>query len=927
MCQPGIFYFRMPFASEEMAGKTSSQVPFESAVNRAYCGLLLEKKVGISSPGIGSGLIDVNGIISKLMAVEAAPLAILDKKVASYNAKLSALGSLSGAVSGFQGALSGLTSISNFQSNSAISNNTDVMVGSATSKAVPGAYQINVTQLAQAQTLATAGRVSTTTAIGLGGATTLSFQLGTTTGGTFGLAGAALGAGVTSGGIANGSLSINGTAITTDALTRSAKALAEAVNAKSATSGVTATAAPTSTSATLFGAAGVTSFGDVDASGGTYALSVAGIELGAGNVTAASLDATLAGSNSTTIALAAAGIAVTGTAALGTLQFVAADGNNLAVTEAVTGAVLGGIGKSAATANSGSSVTASSTITLSSTAASPILIAGSNPAAAGLVAGSGGSYIGGTFTQNASQVSGTVLIDSTNNSLQGIRDAINKANVGVTATIVSDGSATPNHLVLTSTKTGAASSMKIAVSGSPADTDIANLLGHDPAGVQNLTQNAAAQSTLLSVNGIAVASENNNIAEAIQGVTLTIGTVGKATLTVAQDSTAVKSGVTLFVKAYNELNKSIKEVSGYDPASKKGGALLGDSTVQTLQAQLRKQLTQGITGLTGEFNSLSQVGISFQKDGTLALDASKLDKAVKNNFTDVAALFAAVGKASDSLVSFQTSTAATKPGDYALELSALASQGSITSAGVLPPSTTIAAATTWNVSLNQTDPETGSRTASFSLAAGSYTPAQLATLFQSAINGAGTFAANELAVNATVDGAGKLNIVSAKYGSVSKISLSSSSGTTFADIFGAAAAQDGVDIAGTIGGSAATGSGQVLTGSIGSPAEGMKVEVTGGATGARGTVGFSQGYAYQLNNLTTLFLGAKGLIAGKTDGIGASIKDIAKQKEAFGLRLGDIEKRYRAQYTALDVSISSMSATSSFLSQQLASMQAQLGNN
>ncbi|UUZ57315.1 hypothetical protein LP419_28895 [Massilia sp. H-1] len=54
-------------------------------------------------------------------------------------------------------------------------------------------------------------------------------------------------------------------------------------------------------------------------------------------------------------------------------------------------------------------------------------------------------------------------MDASNNSLQGIRDAINKANVGVTATIVSDGSATPNHLVLTSTKTGAASSMKISV--------------------------------------------------------------------------------------------------------------------------------------------------------------------------------------------------------------------------------------------------------------------------------------------------------------------------------------------------------------------------------------------------------------------------------------------------------------------------------
>ncbi|UUZ47388.1 hypothetical protein LP420_29365 [Massilia sp. B-10] len=144
--------------------------------------------MGISSLGIGSGLIDVEGIISKLMAVEAAPLATFDKKVAAFNAKLTALGSITGAVSGFQGSLASLTSLSSFMSNTAISTNTDVMVGTATSKAVPGTYKVDVTQIASAQTLATAGRLSTTAAIGSGNSTTLSFQLGTTTGGSFGLA-------------------------------------------------------------------------------------------------------------------------------------------------------------------------------------------------------------------------------------------------------------------------------------------------------------------------------------------------------------------------------------------------------------------------------------------------------------------------------------------------------------------------------------------------------------------------------------------------------------------------------------------------------------------------------------------------------------------------------------------------------------------
>jgi flagellar hook-associated protein 2 len=189
-----------------------------------------------------------------------------------------------------------------------------------------------------------------------------------------------------------------------------------------------------------------------------------------------------------------------------------------------------------------------------------------------------------------------------------------------------------------------------------------------------------------------------------------------------------------------------------------------------------------------------------------------------------------------------------------------------------------------------------------------------------AINGATGYAANDLAVNASIDDSGKLVVASAKYGAVSKIAISSQSGTSFADIFGAAVPDNGVDIAGTIGGLAAKGSGQFLTGAAGGVTDGLKIEVTGGAIGDRGTVGFSQGYAYQLNNLASSFLGSSGFISGRTTGLNATIKDIDKQKEAFSERLVDIEKRYRAQYTALDTSISSMSATSSFLTQQFAAM-------
>ena len=109
--------------------------------------------MGISSPGIGSN-IPVNDIVSKLMAVESAPLADFDKKSASYLAQVSAFGNLSGALGSFQSGLSGLTSLSGFQTMATAPGDASIFTASANSTAQAGSYRVNVTQIAQAQTLA-----------------------------------------------------------------------------------------------------------------------------------------------------------------------------------------------------------------------------------------------------------------------------------------------------------------------------------------------------------------------------------------------------------------------------------------------------------------------------------------------------------------------------------------------------------------------------------------------------------------------------------------------------------------------------------------------------------------------------------------------------------------------------------------------------
>ncbi|MCE3263771.1 MAG: flagellar hook protein 2 [Pseudoduganella sp.] len=874
----------------------------------------------LSSPGIGSGL-DVNSIVAKLMAAEAAPLQAYDRKTASYQAQVSALGSLSGAVGVFQSALGSLTKADSFRSLSALVADDKILTASAGAKATPGSYNVNVTQLAQAQTLTSSGLASKTSAIGLGGKTTLMFQFGTSSNVGYGIAGGGLPSSMHANGIADGALTINGTAITTSADTNSAATLAAAINAKSGATGVSATAV------NIF-----STFGNVSTGAdGSYSLTVGGIEIAAqgastnvgDGVTTAKIDTALA-AGPVRDALDAAGITFTGSAADGTLEFRSAGGGSIAIEEVVAGTVSGGIETAAGSANDGSTYTSATSVRLTSANGTDITIGGSNPAAAGLTAGTAGSSLAGSFKYDSSPLTG-VVIDGTNNTLEGIRDAINKANIGVNASIINDGSGTPYRLVLNSSKTGEKASMKISLQGdggNPPDAALEGLLAYDPAGtVRNMKQTAAAQDTKATVNGIAITSASSTISEAIQGVTLTALKVGSTSINISKDSSSLKTSLTNFVKAYNDLDKAIKDMTGYNPETKKAGVLQGDFTAQSVQSQLRKMMGAPINGLTGSLTNLSQVGISFDKTGALSLDTAKMQKAVDQNFNDIAALFAAVGSTSDGNISFVSSTNATKPGAYAVTVTQLAEQGSLTSAAALG-ATTIADGTKWKVTLNDGTPSSPKNTIEIEIPGGTYTPEEMARVLQGAINGNSGFAAQGSSVAASIDANGKLLLASSKYGSVSNVKLADASGSSVASVFGAAAPVAGKDVSGTINGLPVTGSGQFMTGLAGSDIEGLKIEITGGAVGDRGNITFTQGYAYQLNNLATSFLGAKGLISSRTEGLNKNIKDIGKQKDAFNTKLEGIEARYRAQFTRLDTMLAQMQSTQQYLTQQLASLAA-----
>ena len=160
-----------------------------------------------------------------------------------------------------------------------------------------------------------------------------------------------------------------------------------------------------------------------------------------------------------------------------------------------------------------------------------------------------GTYVNPTFTPTA-DASKTVTIAAGSNSLQGIRDAINKANIGVKASIINDGSGAPYRLILNSEKTGEAMSMRISGS-SP---ELQGLVGYDPvAGPQpgGMKETVRATNAALTVNGIAITSASNTVTDAAQGMTMTLKKTGSTSVSVTQDSEAIKNAVQAMVTAYN----------------------------------------------------------------------------------------------------------------------------------------------------------------------------------------------------------------------------------------------------------------------------------------------------------------------------------------------------------------------------------------
>ncbi|GJL74417.1 flagellar filament capping protein FliD [Nitrosomonas sp.] len=521
-----------------------------------------------------------------------------------------------------------------------------------------------------------------------------------------------------------------------------------------------------------------------------------------------------------------------------------------------------------------------------------------------------GTYNGGTFTLNPEKAAQSITITPANSSLAGIRDAINQSDTGISASIINDGSG--DRLVIASKDTGLSNALKITVSdddGNNLDNAGLSQFAYDASigGTANLSETVAASNATMIIDGIPISKASNKITDAIEGVTFNLlkadlGTT--TTLNIARDTASIEKSISSFVKAYNDLNQTITDLSKYNVDTKQASILTGDFTVRSLQNQLRNALSDPLKTAGGGLSILSEVGVSFQDDGSLKLDSSKLSEIVNDSSKDISTLFASVGKTSDSLVSFVSAKSDTVNGNYLLDINQIATQG--TAIGSTPAALTITSGVndTLDLTINGT-------TASIILGAGNYNADSLAAEIQSKINGKSAFSSKDIDVTVT-QSAGILTITSNQYGSSSSVEITGGNGEL--GIFGTATETFGLDVAGTINGISATGSGQTLTGT--GDSNGLALQITGGNLGSRGTIDFAHGFAARLDQVINKMLDGN-LINNRIDGINAKIDDINTQRETMLRRLDDVESRIRAQFSALDTMIASMTQTSNFLQQQL----------
>lgn len=532
-----------------------------------------------------------------------------------------------------------------------------------------------------------------------------------------------------------------------------------------------------------------------------------------------------------------------------------------------------------------------------------------------------------TFSQNTDKESVTITIDSTNNSLKGLRDAINAADFGVQASIINDGSGYRLSLLADSGEDNQIEINVAEAGGSPTNTDGSDLsrfaFNASVTGFED-TETQMGQDAALTINGLSVTRSSNTIDDIVDGLTLDILKAApgeKVTVTVSEDKAFAEQNVRDFVAAYNEFLEAIEPAFGVrEEEDEEGneikivGSLTNDALAKSVLSQIKTVIASAIPGLAdSNFTALTNVGIRTELDGTLSIDEKDFAAAFKDNFEDVQKLFAPRTVSSDDAITVNSTNAKTSVGEYDVVITAPPTRGYYTGGSidvgvVFPDFDTTGKDYTFKVKVNGTESDT------ITIPTDTYSDeTSLAAIIQSMINAD----ENLKAVNATVTVAynadnNGFDITSSQYGASSVVNITESSDDSINDL-GLAVANGtaGTKVAGTINGVAGFGSANVLLPALGQPGEGLGLIVGENATSA--TINYSRGFAGELEDLIQQYLAKNGLIDTREANLEDSLEGLDDDQERLDRKMTAYEERLIQQYIAMERILNSLNSSGSFL--------------
>ena len=242
----------------------------------------------------------------------------------------------------------------------------------------------------------------------------------------------------------------------------------------------------------------------------------------------------------------------------------------------------------------------------------------------------------GTLTLTNGKGSFAITIDNSNNNLTGLAAAINAKNTGtnasgVVASVVTDNQG--SRLVLKGAS-GAASGFTLSDSGN-ADANLQRFVFDGATQTMSSVQSAA--DAVIKIDGVEMHFSDNVVKTAIPFVRIDLNKAAPGTLvTLGTDepTSSVADLVSEFVTAYNTLRSALNSSTAPGTESTDAGALSGDAGVRDMMRRLQA-ITSTQLATTGPYQTLADIGISTNRDGTLKMSPAKLNAALAANPTAV----------------------------------------------------------------------------------------------------------------------------------------------------------------------------------------------------------------------------------------------------------------------------------------------------